>query len=88
MIEVFTTIKLSNGVEATVYEGNGAHFFAAMSASKGDSGLMLQKLCLALTQINGKPLKEKELLELPIKDVSYLSEVIGIMMSNSFKNGV
>lgn len=87
MREVFTTVQLSNGVEATIYQGNGADYFAALSSSKGDSGLMVKQLCLLLTCINGKPIVEKELLEMPITDCSYLCEVIGTMMSNIFKNG-
>lgn len=88
MQEIFTTVKISNNKEVVIYEGNGLNLFTAMSKAKGDTGIMLKNLILQLVTINGIRITEDELDQMPIKDVSYLCEVMGTMMANNFLNGI
>lgn len=43
---------------------------------------------MELVVINGKKITEPELNEMLIKDVSYLTEIVGNMMSNHYNLGL
>lgn len=85
--EVFTIVKLPMSGNATIFEGKGKHYFSAMLKAKGDSGLMIKYLIMEIVQIDGKELTEPQLDEMHIRDICYLSEVLGVMMNNDFAEG-
>jgi len=85
--EVFATVDLAIG-KVDILEGKGIHFFKAMEKSNGDSIIILKMLMLELLVLNGIKIKQHQLDEMLIKDISYLSEIIANMMSNSFKAGI
>jgi hypothetical protein len=85
--EVFATVDLAIG-KVDILEGKGIHFFNAMEKSNGDSIIILKMLMLELVVLNGIKIKQYQLDEMLIKDISYLSEIISNMMSNSFKAGI
>lgn len=80
--EIFTTVTLPISGEATILEGKGKHYFSALLKSKGDSSLMIKFLIMEIVHINGRKLTEDQLDDMHIRDISYLSSVIGSMMSN------
>lgn len=86
--EVFANIKISDNVEATIYEGKGLDLIDAMRKSKGDMCDLIIHLMTRLIKINGKLLTHDKIYELPIKDFSYLNEVISSMMSNEYSKGL
>ena len=88
MKEVFTTIQISTGTTITIYEGNGLHYFTALSKSKGDTGILIKTLILQLAYIGKVLITEDQLDKMPIKDCSYLTEVIGTMLSNNYIGGL
>lgn len=85
--EIFTTVDLAIG-RVDVLEGKGIHFFNALTRAKGDSSIIIKTLILELVVINGKKITEPELNEMLIKDVSYLTEIVGNMMSNHYNLGL
>lgn len=85
--EVFTIVKLPMSGNATIYEGKGKHYFSAMLKAKGDSCLMIKYLIMEIVQIDGKELTEPQLDEMHIRDISYLSTIIGVMMSDDLVEG-
>lgn len=87
-MEYFSEVKLSNNSIAQIVYGKGLHFFNALSKSNGDSGLMIKHLILELVIIDKSPLTESKLNQMEIKDVSYLSEVIGLLLSDKYRNGI
>lgn len=82
--EKFTTTMLSSGVRVTINEVKGTHLFAAMSKSKGDTGLMMSELLQQSVVIYGKLITEDELSALPACDVLALMDIIGINMGPGF----
>jgi len=87
-MEYFSEITLSDGTEAKIIEGSGINFFNAMSASKGDSGLFIKHLVSELVLVKEKKIKISEIDELPIKDASYLCEVVSLVLSDKYRNGI
>lgn len=85
--EIFATVKLPLGGEATILEGQGHHLFVAMTKSKGELGSLTKHLIIELATIDGKPITEKQIDEMHIRDVNYLSTMISTMMSDVFKDG-
>lgn len=86
--EIFATVKLPTGGEAIVIEGSGMHLFLAMSKSGGDSGMLIKHLVIQLTMINGKPITEKQIDSMHIRDANYLTTVISTMMSDKYIDGI
>ena len=86
--EVFTTVNLPISGEATVLEGKGIHYFSALSKAKGDSSLVVKYLIIEVVQVDGKHLSEQQLDEMHIRDISYLSTIISMMMSDDFLQGI
>ena len=84
--EIFSKVTLENKTEAFIIEGKGLHFFNAMNNCKGNTALLFKYLIMELVFIRDKKITEKELNNMHMKDVSYLTEVIGLMMSNDYKN--
>ena len=82
--EIFTTVKLPVSGEATIYEGKGRHYFAAMLKSNGNSGLIIKYLILEIVRVNDKKLSEQQLDDMHLRDITYLATVIGTMMSDDF----
>lgn len=80
--EIFTTVCLPTGTNAVVLEGKGKHYFQCLSRSKGDMGMLMKCLVIELVRIDDKKLSESEVDEMHMRDVSYLNEVIGTMLSN------
>lgn len=86
--EVFITIELPVSGRVTILEGKGRHYFSAITKANGDSTLMIKYLIIEVVKIDGKSLSEVQLDEMHMRDVCYLSTVIGTMMSNDFVNGI
>jgi hypothetical protein len=82
--EIFSEIKLPTGLNAIVFEGKGKNYFSALTKSKGDSGLIIKFLIIETVKIEGKEITEEQIDNMHIRDVSYLSEVVGLMMNNDF----
>lgn len=80
--EIFTKITLPSGKSAIVYEGKGIHFFRALLNAKGDTSIVIKWLMIDLLEVDGSKLTEKTINEMPIRDISYASSVIGTMMSS------
>jgi len=85
--EVFINIDLPVSGNCEVLEGKGRHYFKAVSKSKGDSSLLIKYLIIELVRPKGKVLTEEMVDDMHIRDISYVSEVIGAMMSNDFLGG-
>jgi len=75
------------GGDAAIFEGKGKHYFSAILKAKGDSSLMIKYLIMEIVQIDGKKLTEPQIDEMHLRDISYLSTVIGTMMSDDFVDG-
>jgi hypothetical protein len=88
MKEIFTTIQISNGTTLDIYEGTGLEFFIALSVSQGKTGALIKSLISQLVYVKGKLITETEIDDLPIKDASYLTEVISTMLSNNYIGGL
>ena len=80
--EIFTKVTLPSGMEACVIEGKGCHYFRAMEKGKGNTGAIIKYLILELVFIKDKLITKEEADNLPMRDVSYLFEVVALMMSN------
>lgn len=80
--EKFTTITLPMGGQCEILEGKGFHYFNATLRTKGNTGLLFKYLILELVRINGKQIEETELDEMHIRDISYMSETIALMMND------
>ena len=78
MKEIFSEAILPSGKKAIFYQGYGVHFFKSLSASTAG---IIKNLIIQLVEIEGLSTTEKELDEMNIADVSYLCEVIGVMIS-------
>ena len=85
--EIFTTVNLPVSGTCDILEGKGRHYFRALIKAKGDSSLMIKYLIIELAKPNGKDLTEDMVDEMHLRDISYISEVIGTMMSNEFSGG-
>lgn len=81
-IEIFTTVKLPSGTEATIFDGKGKDFFKALQLSKGDNSIFIKHLFTQLVSINGKKLTLDDIDNMSIRDISYISEIINLMLSN------
>ena len=88
MEDVFTTIKLPIAGKCEILEGKGKHYFKALLKAKGDSFLMVKYLIIELAIVGGEKLTESKIDEMHIRDISFISEVIGSMLSNNYINGV
>lgn len=86
--EVFATVTITNNIEATIYEGYGLDFFTAMSKSKGDITSLIIELMTRLIEVEGKFITHDYIYSMPMKDVSYLNEIISQMMSNQYSKGI
>lgn len=64
-------IKLSNGKKATIQEGKGKDLFWAQRNASDPSDI-IKLLMVRLIKINGEPITEEILDELPIGDVMLL----------------
>ncbi len=80
--EIFTTVELPIGGKCEIIEGKGIHYFAALSNAKGDNGLLMKYLIMELAMINDKKRSASDVDKMHIRDISYISEVLGTMMSN------
>ena len=80
--DFFTTVELPVAGKCQVLEGKAKHYFAAMKRSNGDNSLLIKYLIMELCCFNGHMLSEKEIDEIHIRDISYLAQVIGLMMSD------
>jgi hypothetical protein len=76
----FTKITLPSGIKATVMEAKGKHYFFAVSKSQGDLGELIKYLINQLIVVEDKNLSIEEIEEMDLSDISYLSEVISIML--------
>ena len=85
--EVFISVDLPVAGSCEVLEGKGRHYFKALTNSKGDSSLLIKYLIIELVRLNGKVITEEVVDDMHIRDVCYVSEVIGTMMSNNFSGG-
>lgn len=84
----FSTVELSTGQTATIYEGYGVHFFNALAKTKGDTSIICKYLIIELVEIEGKKLDETNIDSLHMKDVTHLSQIIGLMLSPEYKQGI
>jgi hypothetical protein len=64
-------ITLPSGKIARIKEGKGKDLFWALSNSTGQNDI-IKLLIVRLTEIDGKPLTEDDLEELPLADVMFL----------------
>ncbi len=85
--EIFTTVDLPVAGKATILEGKGRHYFEAMKMAKGDGNLLIKYLMMQLVLINNICLTEDQINEMHLRDITYISVVIGTMMSNEFTGG-
>lgn len=79
--QVFTTVTTPSNLTVKMHELTGKDFFAAMSYAKGDNGLLIKSLLMSSCTIDGKAVTSQELDDMDIRDVSYLGEVIGLLLS-------
>ena len=86
--EIFTVLRLPVSGEVTILEGKGIHYFSAFKKSNGDSALILKFLMMELILVNNKKITEQQLNDMHLRDIAYLSTVLGTMMSDEFKNGI
>ncbi len=77
---VFTTVKLPSGPVATIFDGYGRHMFAAQRMTQGDNTGFIACLMTQLVRVEGKAVTLEELEDMPLSDVSYLSEVVATML--------
>lgn len=82
--EIFTTVNLPVSGTCDILEGKGIHYFNALKKAKGDSSLLIKFLIIELAKPNGKDLTEQVVNEMHLRDISYISQVISMMMSNEF----
>lgn len=80
---IFTTVTLPySNKTAVVKEGYGKHYFNAAIKAQGDASLLLKYLMVELVKVDGKDLTSKDIDSMHMRDVSYLSEVLTLMLSN------
>ena len=79
--KVFITIEIPNVGMCTILEGKGVHYFSALSKSEGDTSLLIKYLMLDLVLISDTKVTENQLDNMHISEVSYISEILGTMMS-------
>jgi hypothetical protein len=82
---VFSKVTTPTGLNLEILEGKGRHYFKALSKSKGDSGLLIKYLIMQLVVFENKNNILKQVDEMHMRDISYLGEVIALMLSNDFK---
>lgn len=82
--DYFMHLDLPTLGKVGLIEGKGIHWFIAMTKSKGDVGLLFKNLLLQLLFVNDKLVDEKFIDNMPIKDASYLTGVLGTMMEEKF----
>ncbi len=82
--EIFTEVSLPTGTKAVIFEGYGRHFFKALQLAKGDNSLIIKYLMMQLVQVEGKDLSENDIDSMHLRDISYVSEVINMMMTNDY----
>lgn len=83
--KIFSEVILQNSKNVQILEGNGLQFFDALSKSQGDTGILIKHLILCLVIVDGKPITNIELDEMNMKDASYLTQVIGLMLTEDYK---
>ncbi len=86
--EIFTEVSLPTGKKAVIFEGFGKHFFKALQLAKGDNSLIIKYLMMQLVQVEGKDLSENDIDSMHLRDISYVSEVINMMMTNDCPTGL
>jgi len=77
---------MPNGQTAEIRECSGLEYFSAMKSAKGDSSQIVKFLIIELVRIDGKNISEKDVNEMHIKDIIFLSDVLNIMMSPDITN--
>ncbi|APZ82910.1 hypothetical protein [Flavobacterium phage FL-1] len=82
--DYFMHLDLPTLGKVGLIEGKGIHWFIAMTKAKGDVGLMFKYLLLQLLYVNDKPVDEKFIDDIPIKDASYLTSVLGTMIEEKY----
>lgn len=86
--EVFTSVVLPSGNNATIYEGNGRNFFNAMRNAQGDPYHLTKFIIAEIVKINGMAISGNDVDELSLRDLAYLSTVIDTMISNNVLDGL
>lgn len=82
--ELFTSIVLHGGLVCEIKNAKGIHYFNALTRAKGDTVNLIKHLIIELCEIGGEQLKEIDIEEMPIADVTALSEIIGAMLTPKF----
>jgi len=71
MLKMAKEITLPSGKIARIKEGKGKDLFWALSNSTGQNDI-IKLLIVRLTEVDGKPITEDDLEELPLADVMTL----------------
>lgn len=82
MEKEFTSCILPESkINASIIEGKGLHYFKALEQANGNGGMLVKLLILQLVRIENKPISEQFLIDLHIRDVIRLTDIINLMMS-------
>ena len=86
--DVFAEFDLPSGNICSILEPKGKHFFNAHINSKGNSELMLKYLILEIISYNNEKISEKDLDEMDLKDVLFMTEIIASILNDSLLKNI
>lgn len=79
---VFIKTVLPSGINITVLEGIGKHYFNAMLKANGNAILFMKYILIELIQIDSKSITESYLDNMQIRDIMFISDALQAMLTN------
>ena len=86
--ETYMNIELREHTDCKILQAKGIHYFKALKEARQDASGIIASLMTQLLIVDGKKATQDMLNNMPIDELSYISEIISIMLDKKYADGV